>query len=396
MVNAHPTKGRRVAFIAGGLSQGGAEKQLVYMVRALQQRGVDVRCYSLTQGDFYEDTLRQLGIAPIWIGQQGAPPLRVLRLVRLLRAFRPQIVQAGHFFANLYAALGARAAGAISIGCIRNDGAFELRENGGWGPSLLRLPHLIIANSHAGARHAVAHGRSADDVIVVPNVIDLRQFDDARTDLTLSTSPGSVLAIAVGRLVPAKRFDRFLAALAIARQSVPALEAAIVGDGPERQSLQQEAWRLGLGPTVVQFVGRRPDVPALLRQAQFLVSSSDHEGFPNVLLEAMAARLPVITTPAGDAASVVLPGVTGHVVATDDVRQMAERMVFLASTPAVRQAQGLAGRRRVEHMYRDEALADHLFAAYAVAGGRRGQRGAGLYEPASPATEGVRVRTAAR
>jgi hypothetical protein len=173
IADAKTTNDRRVALIAGGLSQGGAEKQLVYMARALQQRGVDVRCYCLTQGDFYEAALTALNITPIWIGQFGAPPLRLLRLVSLLRAFRPQVVQAGHFFANLYAALGARGCGALSVGAIRNDGAFELRENKGWGPLLLKLPHVVIANSRAGARHAVAHGRRSDDVVVVPNVIDL-------------------------------------------------------------------------------------------------------------------------------------------------------------------------------------------------------------------------------
>jgi glycosyltransferase involved in cell wall biosynthesis len=385
----------RVALIAGGLSQGGAEKQFVYMARALHERGVDVRCYSLTRGDFYEAALKDMGLEPIWIGRFGAPALRLLRLRRLLRAFAPHVVQAGHFFANLYAALGARACGAVSIGSIRNDGVFELRENKGWGPLLLRLPTTLIANSHAGAREAEARGRAEEDIAIVPNVIDLREFDAVETPLNLRLEPSRPLAIAVGRLVRQKRFERLLAGLAVARRTAPDLDLVIVGDGPERGALEREAARLGLGDTAVRFLGRRADVPALLRQADFLVSSSDHEGFPNVLLEAMAARLPAVATEAGDVASIVLPGVTGYVVPTDDIAQLADRMVALARAAGTRRAMGQAARKRVELMYQGNTLADRMLAAYHGAASRRSGRRRHRAFPAMASGE-ARARISAR
>ncbi len=377
----------RVAFVAGGLSQGGAEKQLVYMVRALQRRGVNVRCYCLTQGEFYEDALRQLGVPPIWLGGIGSPAVRLIRLSAMLRTFRPDVVQAGHFFANLYAALGARACGAISVGSIRNDGEFELRENKGWGPLLLRLPSILIANSQAGARFAGARLGSLDRVAVVPNVIDLAQFDAVRSDLDLKAGRPGPLAIAVGRLVSAKRFDNFLQALATARHVVPNLHAVVVGDGPERAELERLASTSGQSEAV-RFVGRRADVPALLRQADFLVSSSEHEGFPNVLLEAMAAGLAVVTTPAGDAASVALPGVTGYVVPIDDVKALAEQISKLASDPARCRTMGRAGRKRVELLYQDGALADAMLTVYSSAAQRqRGRRIARFDPPRTPLSD---------
>ncbi len=361
---------RRVAMVAGGLSQGGAEKQLVYMAGALRRRGVDVRCYCLTTGDFHERSLQALGITPVWIGQREAPPFRLMRLARLLREFCPDVVQAGHFFANLYAALGARACGALSVGAIRNDGAFELRENRRWGRVLLRLPDAIVANSSAGARYAETHGRR-DRVFLLPNMIDLPQFDAAESDLDLGASDERPLAMGVGRLVRAKRFDLFLAALAVARKRVPSLHGVIVGDGPERDAIQREARRLNLDETAVRFVGRRADVPALLRRAHILVSSSDHEGFPNVHLEAMAARVPIVTTPAGDAAAVIVPDVTGFVVPFRDVDGLADRMALLAASPSTRRTMGQAGRKRVEETYRGDRLAEQLLAIYAQAGLRK-------------------------
>ena len=361
----------RVALIAGGLSQGGAEKQLVYMARALKQRGADVRCYCLTRGEFYEGVLRRLGIHVIWIGRFAAPAVRLACLARLLASFRPQVVHAGHFFSNLYAALGARACGGVSIGAIRNDTVFELRENGRWGRWLLRLPTILIANSNLGCRNARAHGRPLEDIIVLPNVIDLTEFDAVSTDVDLRTDPAP-LVLAVGRLVPAKRFDRFLAAVARVRKGIPAVRAVIIGDGPERARLEADAQRLGLGDRV-RFLGLRSDVPALLRQADLFVLSSDHEGFPNVLLEAMAAGLATVSTPAGDAGSVVLSGRTGYIVAPND-KSLAERIGFLLTSRDDRLAMGRAGRARVETVYRDGSLADRLLAAYGFATRPRARR----------------------
>jgi glycosyltransferase involved in cell wall biosynthesis len=233
-------------------------------------------------------------------------------------------------------------------------------------------------------------------VVVVPNVIDLETFDAVRTDLDLKAGHRGPLVMAVGRLVRAKRFDRFVAALAGARRRVPELRGVIVGDGPERDALEAEARRLDLNPPALRFVGRRVDVPALLRQADILVSSSDHEGFPNVLLEAMAAYLPVVTTPAGDAASVVASDVTGYVVPADDLERLADRVAMLAESPAIRRAAGHAGRTRVELMYRDDNLADRLLTVYRDAADRHPRGHAEGRGTAWSSTETPRVGKASR
>src|SRR4028119_273341 len=105
----------RVALLAGALSQGGAEKQLTYMARALLDAGVEVRVYSLTQGEFYESALRSLGLQPIWVGQFSNPLLRVAVLAQRLREFRPHILQSTHFFTNLHVTLVARLYGIMAI-----------------------------------------------------------------------------------------------------------------------------------------------------------------------------------------------------------------------------------------------------------------------------------------
>jgi glycosyltransferase involved in cell wall biosynthesis len=355
----------RVAFVAGTLGQGGAEKQLVYMARALREAGVDVRVYCLTSGEYHEAALREAGIPVVWVGQRASFGRRLYTLTRELYRFRPHIVQSAHFYTNLYAGLSARLARSISIGAIRSDGLLEMRAWGRMGRLLLRAPHALIANSLAGRRNVERLGVPPGKLNVLPNVIDLARFDClSAEEAAASPARDRIAVITVGRMIREKRFDRFIEALSLARREESMLEGVLVGDGPERASIERFAEAQGLLPDGLTLLGQRDDVPALLRQAQIMALTSDQEGFPNVLLEAMAARLPVIATPAGDAGIVVEDGVTGCVVDFEDVRGMAERMVCLAQSASLRRQLGEAGRRRVERDYSFTSLAPRLMNLY--------------------------------
>jgi glycosyltransferase involved in cell wall biosynthesis len=356
----------RVALIAGTLAQGGAEKQAAYMALALRRAGHDVRVFTLGGAEHYGSIIARGGVDVVDLGRSAPRALRLGRLMRALRRFGPHVVQATHFYTTLYAALGARASGALAIGALRNDGILDVHEAGSWGPLLLRLPHAFIANSHAAKRNAAQLGLPADRIHVVWNVIE-------PTERTARISSAeSPTAVAVARLVPAKRIDRLLAAFALARPHAPTLRLVIVGDGPERKRLEAGAASLGLGVGEVEFRGRVADVAPELTCARMLVLPSRHEGFPNVVLEAMAAGLPVVTTPAGDAALVVQDGVTGFVVSHDDVAQLADRMGLLARDPALAARLGAAGAARVRAAFGPAELAPRLLAVYRSTGARRG------------------------
>ncbi len=372
----------RIALIAGTLGQAGAEKQLVYMVRALQKAGAELRVYSLTQGEFYEAHLRELRVEPLWFGRKRKlsycnVPLRIMSLAPQLVRFRPQIVQSAHFFCNLYAGLCGRLVGALTLGAMRNDLERERKGCGRWTRASLGLPSAIIANSRAARRGVEEFRIDPQSIIILNNAIDLDKFDSMYTSSTGDSAwdeGGLPVALAVGRMFPEKRFDRFLGALAQARRVSPAVRGVMVGDGPEWPDLRRRAEELGLLPDGVLFLGRRNDVPALLGRADMLVLSSDHEGCPNVVLEAMAARRPVVTTPAGDAGVVVENGVSGYVVPFDDVEAMADRMVRLAESPELRRRFGEAGRRRVEETHSYDGLAGRLISIYSEIAERHGRR----------------------
>ena len=310
-----------MAFIAGSLGQGGTEKQLLYLARELRRASVDVRVLTLTHGECYEAAFADAGVPVEWAGRHRLP-LRLADLAAAVHRFRPHIVQAVHFFTNLYAVWCARLHGSAGIGAIRGDGWFDMGECGMWGRPLLRAPRSLIANSRAAARHAEEAGVDPARLHLLANVIDLAQFDrragarrDARSDETRSEETDAEVtyaaAVAVGRLVPIKCLHHFLRALARARRSGGRLRGLIVGDGPERARLEALAGTLGLLPDGVRFLGACANVPRVLASADMVVLTSQQEGFPNVLLEAMAARLPAITTPVGDAATLVDDGQHG-------------------------------------------------------------------------------------
>jgi glycosyltransferase involved in cell wall biosynthesis len=360
----------RVAFVAGTLARGGAEKQLIYMARALAGAGVQVRVYALTRGETGERTLQALGLHPVWIGQSRYPPARLLSLIAALRGFRPHIVQATHSYAGIYAGVAGRVYRAVSLGAIRNDGLFDVASNGRWGPWLLRAPSAIIANSDAARRNLQTLGVDAGRIHVVSNVIDLAEFD-AQLRAPVPALDGPVV-MAVARLVPEKRVDRFLEALASARRRLPGLRGVVIGEGPERGRLEQHAHELGLLQDGVRFLGRSTQVPALLQQAEALVLTSDREGLPNVILEAMAAGVPVVTTPAGDAGAVVQDLVSGFVTDFDDIDAIADHMVRIASSPELRSRLGAAGRERVRQLFSPHGFAGRLLDCYRVVGQRLG------------------------
>lgn len=361
--------------MASSLRLGGAEKQTVYMARTLFQAGICLRFYYLGSGGHYETVLREMG-APVRRIYFPNKPVRILvQLTRALRRLQPHIVLATQFGDLRFAGIGGRLCGALTLGGVRSDGWYELRTHGRLSRLMLRLAHGLVANSRHARQTMISQGVEPRKIELLPNVIDLSDFDVRSAQPPRSALPDGIIATAAGGLHPCKRFDRFLEALAAARRNEPALTGVIAGaDLGAKTSLQAKASALGLGPRDARFIGECHNVPALLARSAMLVLTSDYEGFPNVILEAMAARLPVITTPAGDAAVLVQQGRTGFVVEPDDTKGMAELMVRLARTPSMRMELGEAGRRRVEQEYDYESLAGRLLTLFHRFAGRQQRR----------------------
>ena len=176
--------------------------------------------------------MRETGIPFRQIHTPHKSWLTLARLTMVFRRWRPQIVLAAQFSDLLYAGIAGRLGRALILGGVRSDGWYELRSHGRLTRMMLGLTHGFVANSQHARRNLVSHGIAPETIEVLPNVIDLQDFD-ARSTLPLEVPlpPGRILVAAVGSLHPGKRFDRFLEALALARRREPALASKPTGRG---------------------------------------------------------------------------------------------------------------------------------------------------------------------
>ncbi len=154
----------------------------------------------------------------------------------------------------------------------------------------------------------------------------------------------------IGRLVPAKAPGVFLRAVARTAVQVPALRALVVGDGPLRSDLEDEAQRLGLAARVM-FTGVRRDVPELLAGLDAVLFSSVREGLSMTMLEAMAAGVPVIATEVGGTPELITHGRTGLLVPPGQPEALAQTLVGLLEDPAAAAAIAKAARTCVEERF---------------------------------------------
>jgi glycosyltransferase involved in cell wall biosynthesis len=137
----------------------------------------------------------------------------------------------------------------------------------------------------------------------------------------------------------------------------------LAGAGPDEQRLRREVEELSLTDRV-RFLGEREDIPAVLAASDLFVLSSLWEGLPRSIMEAMAARLAVVSTDAGGVKELVVEGETGYVVPVGSAESLADRMGELLSDGPLRDGMGEAGYRRVREHFTDERMVRSIEAVY--------------------------------
>jgi glycosyltransferase involved in cell wall biosynthesis len=356
----------KICFMAGTLEHGGAERQLFYMLQALCQGGAAPRVFCFDRGEHWEERIRALGVPVTWVGQSQSRLARLVRVLRELRSDPPDVFQSQHFFANAYVGLSAFLLGVHGIGAMRSEAVAEMKSNGVTGGWLnLNLPPIIAANSRLAIDQAIARGVPRSRLYFLPNVVDTQRF---KPDGRSAERPLTLLA--VGRLTKQKRFDRFVSALGRLRAELNVeVRGWIVGptqDQAIRKELEAQAARLGLFPEGLQFLGGVSDMAPLYQQADLCVLTSDFEGTPNVLLEAMASGLPVVATKVGGVPEIVQHGATGFVVGREDMEGLVAALVQLVSNAPQRTEMGCRAREYVEEKHSLKRLPAYLSDLYSM------------------------------
>lgn len=351
----------RVCFIAGTLGRGGAERQLVYMLHALSRAGVQTRVLCLTHGEPFEREIRALGVPVEWVGASGSRLVRLYRIIRSLHREPADILQSVHFYTNLYAAIAARIVGARDIGAIRSNLTYEMETNGtlGWGQ--LHLPHHLIVNSSLARQRAIEHGISPNRIELVRNAVVMRGTNGKGS----THESDEVRVLFAGRLTAEKRPDRFLRVLSRVVKHLPKqkLRIKIAGDGPLRPHVEDLTGTLGLGSDRVEFLGEVEDMSSAYRETDLLMLTSDREGTPNVLLEAMAHSIPVAATRVGGVPEIVSND-RGFLADPGDEDALTAAAMQLVSDSSLRSKLGKSGYEYVARFHSLDALQVQLTDIY--------------------------------
>lgn len=365
----------KVLYFITELNIGGAEKVLVHFLRELDPSRYRPLVACLYDGDgAIGDELRAQGIPVVDLGMTAPWRLdAVWRLVQLLRRERPQILHSSLFHANVLGRLAGRLAGVpVIISCRQN-----IRIGARWREWVNRMTvglddRVIAVCELARQAEIEAAGVDPAKVVTIYNAVDPAELvaDSSAADGSASAgrsvsnssaaddtaalvpgrAPDTLLIGTVCRFHPQKGLPHLLEAFARLVQHPIDAHLVLVGDGELREPLEARARELGLDGHVT-FTGFRTDISAVLAQLDLFVLPSLWEGLPMVLLEAMAAGLPVVATSVGGTPELVQDGDTGLLVPPANVDALANAMHFLLVQADVRRAMGQRGRQRVETQF---------------------------------------------
>jgi glycosyltransferase involved in cell wall biosynthesis len=224
----------------------------------------------------------------------------------------------------------------------------------------VRRSDAIICNSSEMARFATEYYRAPRErVRVVYNGVDTARFAEFRKG---TRAHGPVIGT-VGRLERQKNLDVFLEAAECFRRSEPAARFEIVGEGSERPRLERRVGELGLADSV-SFKGTTDDVPGFFSRLDQFWLTSDWEGTPNVVLEAMAAGVPVVATRVGGTPELVEDGCTGVLVPPSDATAVCCAAIALAADPERAARIGGAARNTVLENFSLQRMAERTASVY--------------------------------
>jgi glycosyltransferase involved in cell wall biosynthesis len=364
------TRHLKVLHVITGLTVGGAERSLSLILEGTQAQLQEVLVVSLTASGHFHDVIRRMGINVVTLDMmRGRPsPWGLLRLIRIIRRFRPDILQSWMYHADLLSLFalwlsGRRRSTKLFWGVrCTNITRFERRLLLSLTVRLCALfswaPDRIIVNSRAGAADHRKIGYAGERMTVIHNGIQPERFYPdpalrARGRRQLDLPDSVVMVVMAARRHQMKDYPTFQQALAL----LPDTIGVAIGMGT--QFLQVPANLIGLGI--------RHDIETVFNAADIYVSSAAYgEGTSNAILEAMACGLPVVATDVGDSAFIVGDG--GLIVPPGDPEALADAIRRLGADAGLRQRMSQAAIERVAEHFSQAGCIGRFMALYASEG----------------------------
>lgn len=338
---------------------GGTERQVLNLALGLDSSRFELHmaCFR-RQGKLAQELEGQgLPFSEYGIGRLWGPQTfrQQLRFLLYLKRRRIQIVHTYGFYPNVFAIPAAAVARrAVIIASIRDTGVLLTPARKRVQKLACRPADCIVANAEAVRQWLISEGYDPKKITVIQNGIAVSRFvrrnGNGKLHQELGLPSGSPLVAVLSRLNQLKGVQHFLEAARLAAERSPQVRFLILGDGTYRGELERYAALLGLGERVV-FTGFRTDVPEVLSEVSVSVLPSFSEGLSNVLLESMAAGVPVVATRVGGNPEVVQDGVTGFLVPPGNPEALAHAIRQVLENPELASRFGCAGKQRVMEQF---------------------------------------------
>ena len=357
--------------IAHGMGCGGLERVVATICRGIDPERFEPQVLTLKWYGPVGEELSAHGVRVKLLNPVagGADYIAPLRVARALREIRPNVVHTHNTQAFLEGGLGSILARAPML--VHTDHArlypdklkYTLAES-----VMAKFAYRIVGVSDATTQEFLRHHRIArEKLCTIPNGIDRTPFEitvdrrEVRRELGIE-GDGPVLG-SIGRLVPQKGIDQMLRATSIILQQHPTATLVLAGDGPLEHELRAMADGLGIAQRV-RFLGQRRDVARLLKIFDLYLLTSNFEGLPIALLEALACGCPIVSADVGGVSSVVHPGVNGELVPPVQPEMFAATVTKLLGDPARLSTYRQASRRLFLEQFTIEKMVKYYESLY--------------------------------
>ncbi|KAF0195337.1 MAG: group 1 glycosyl transferase [Bacillota bacterium] len=367
----------KIVHVNGGGETGGGKSHLLALLPQLRRLGADASLLCFSAGLLSQEAQEQgIPTHTLHVSSMLSPRLMV-GLYQYFKTLGPDIVHTHGGRANLYGRLAAKLAGVpLVITTVHSHTDldytspwqnmwFSTVDRATWG-----LADGLIAVSCELQRALLRRGLKQTKVRVVYNGIEDVRPKSLALHEEFSLPADSDVLCAVGRLVPVKRFDLLLTAMRKVVETNPNAILLIVGDGPLEQQLRETSVQIGLGAHV-KFVGYRRDAKSIMESSVAFVMSSEMEGLPIVLLEALAGEVPIVATSVGGIPEVITTEENGLLVAPLNSGALAEAIVRVLARPLEAQERAVNGRKWFEEYATAEAMARKTLSVYIEWGDRQ-------------------------
>jgi len=317
------------------LEVGGTERQFVALVESLNRERFDVHAACLRRIGGLADRLGKIAEFPtggrlISLNSQRTQ----LSLARSLRRNRISVAHAFDFYTNIMLIPAARLAGVPVIGSHRQLG--DLLSRGKFKAQYwaFRLCDRVVCNSRASAGTLRRHGFPERKLEIIPNGLTAEAF--AEFAPAIPHKPGIVRIGMIARMNSAgKNHAGLLRAAQKLLRQCSSVEFVLIGEGPLRPAMEKISAELGISERVL-FLGERHDIPAILASLDVSVLTSSSESLSNVVIESMAAGVPVVATDVGGNRELIKDGQTGSLIPAEDDDKLVEALAALVRDAGMR------------------------------------------------------------